>query len=190
MTMKKIFLILTFYSIFYNVCGQEFLGIKVDGKKDAVIQAFKSKGFKIKPDSDITKDVVTLEGMAGSNYIDIAIVCTPKSKTVWKFSVRLPEKTSWSSLKSEYEQYLDILINKYGEPQKKYNFFSSPYKEGDGYEMTALSVEKCFFSAYWTDNTGVSIKISKFKQVNISYENATNSLLDDKERSDVNKNIF
>jgi len=181
---------MTLCSMLSSINGQEFLGIKVDGKKDAVIQSFKSKGFKIKSDSDINKDVVTLEGMAGTNNIDIAIVCTPKTKTVWKFSVRLPEKTTWTSLKNDFEQYLEILINKYGEPQKKYNFFSSPYKEGDGYEMTALSAEKCFFSAYWTDNLGVSIKISKFKQVNISYENVINSSLYDKERDELNKSIF
>jgi hypothetical protein len=188
--MKKIISVILVINIFYSSYGQEFLGIKVEGKKDAVINAFKLKGFKIATNSDMNRDVVRLEGMAGGNNIELAIVCSPKSKTVWKFSVYLPAKTSWNSLERDYEDYLKILTDKYGEPKSKYAFFSSPYENGDGYEMTAVSAEKCTYSAFWPPQIGVSIKITKYKQVNISYENAINSALDDKETSEVNKAIF
>lgn len=171
--------------------GQEFLGIKVGGKKEAVINAFKSKGFKVSPSSNIIKDnVIRLNGSAGGKNLEVAIVCTPKSKIVWKFSVYLPEQSSWYLLKSDYEEHLKLLKNKYGEPNAEYSFFSSPYEEGDGYEMTAVSIEKCTYSAFWPSQIGISIKISKFKQVNISYENAVNSALDDKERAELDKTIF
>ena len=188
--MKKIIIFLTLCSICSFSFGQEFLGIKVDGKKDAVVNAFKAKGFKINTNSGINKDIVTLFGNAGGKNIEIAIVCTPKTKTVWKFSVYLPEKASWFSLKSDYEDYLQILIDKYGEPNSKYAFFSSPYEEGDGYEMTAVGADKCTYSAFWSSEIGISIKISKFKQVNIAYENPKNSALDDKETAELNKSIF
>jgi hypothetical protein len=189
--MKKTILLFISCVIISFSYGQEFLGIKVGGKKQVVIDAFKSKGFKVSPSSNINKDdVIRLYGNTGGKNLEVAVVCTPKSKIVWKFSVYLPEQTSWYSLKSDYEGYLNLLKNKYGEPESEYSFFSSPYEDGDGYEMTAVGNEKCTYSAYWSSQIGISIKISKFKQINISYENAVNSALDDKERAELDKTIF
>jgi hypothetical protein len=131
-----------------------------------------------------------MEGFVGDRNLEVYIKCTPITKTVWGFNVYLPKQTSWSSLKREYEEYLDVLSKKYGEPETKYNFFSSPYKEGDGDEMTAVAVDKCTYSAFWTKNSGLWISISKFKQVVISYENKSNSDLDDKEKSEIKEKIF
>ncbi len=186
--MKNYFLLFLLSLTSYLSLAQEFLGIKVDGKKDAAINAFKSKGFRV--DSDINKDVVTMIGNAGGKNFEINIVCSPKSKTVWKFSVYLPAQISWESLRSDYYEYLKILTDKYGEPKSKFSFFSSPYEEGDGYEMIGVGVEKCTYSAYWSDQIGISIKITKYKQVNIRYENAVNSAIDDKEKAELNKTIF
>ena len=85
---------------------------------------------------------------------------------------------------------MDVLSKKYGEPESTYNFFSSPYKEGDGDEMTAVAVDKCSYSAFWTKTSGLWISISKFKQVVISYENITNSNLHTKEKNEIKKHIF
>lgn len=167
------------------------MGIKVDGKKDAVINAFKTKGFKVNPIHDVNKDdVIRMDGEAGGKKLEVGIACTPKSKTVWKFSVYLPKQSSWYYLKNDFEEYLKLLKDKYGDPISKYSFFSSPYEEGDGYEMTAVGVEKCNYAAYWSDQIGIWIKISKYKQVNINYENAINSALYDKEKAELNKTIF
>lgn len=170
--------------------GQEFLGIKVEGNREQVISLFKSKGFVLSSGNDMSKNVVRMEGNAAGKKIELGIVSTPISKTVWKFAIYLPEQSTWSSLKSDYEEYLKILTDKYGEPKSKYNFFSSPYKEGDGYEMTAVSVEKCGYAAFWPDNKNISLKISKWKQVCINYENTVNSALDDKEKATINSNTF
>jgi len=188
--MKKL-LAITLLLMAVTLNAQEFLGIKVDGKRDAVINAFKLKGFKVNPDYDVNKDlVIRMNGEAGGKRLEVAIVCTPKSKTVWKFSVYLSKQSSWYSLKNDYEEYLKLLSDKYGEPKSKYAFFSSPYEEGDGYEMTAVAVEKCIYAAYWSNQIGISIKISKYNQVNIGYENAVNSALDDKETAELDKTIF
>ena len=167
--------------------GQEFMGIKVDGKKDAAIVAFKSKGFILKDDSDGS---VVMNGRIGSDVVELFITYSPITKTVWGYRVFLPKQSTWSYIKSDYEKYLGILTEKYGSPEKSYNFFSSPYDEGDGYEMTAVAVDKCTYAAFWTKEQGVRIKISKYKQVQISYENAKNSELDDAETKSINTKVF
>ncbi len=186
--MKKIILVILVINIFHSSYGQEFLGIKVDGKSQDVVNAFKAKGFVSKTQTN--PNVVTLNGTVSGKSFEVLVVSTPKSKTVWKISVYLPQKTSWYSLKSEYEEYLKILTDKYGIPENSYTFFSSPYSEGDGYEMTGVSSEKCNYAAFWSEERGISIEISKYKQVNISYQNNTNTILNRKEKAEVDKDIF
>jgi len=168
-----------------SLLGQEFLGVKVDGKKDAVIAVFKSKGFILTNDKD---NSAVLNGTAGGKKVELFIHYTPISKLVWGFKIYLPEKTSWYSLKADYQDFLSLFTEKYGEPDEKFDFFSSPYEEGDGYEMTAVEVEKCSYSAYW--GAKYSVSITQFKQVRLSYENELNVELKEKEKKQINKNAF
>jgi len=185
--MKLIFSI-AFTLLIYTSGAQEFMGVKVEGDKATFISKFKAKGFIITRAEN--SNVVTMKGTVGGKQYELLISSTPKTKQVWKVSVYLPEATSWSTLKSEYEDYLGILTEKYGEPEKKYSFFSSPYDEGDGYEMSAIKLEKCNYSAFWSSSVGIYIAISKFQQVRISYENEKNSALDDLEKKQINSQIF
>ena len=188
--MKKgiMILLLTFLTIISF--SQEFIGIKVDGNINDVVEKFKGKGLKVSNRGSSTPNVISMEGIVGNRNLELNIVCTPTTKIVWKFAVYLPKQTLWTSLKSEYEEYLDLLTKKYGKPKSTYNFFSSPYKEGDGYEMTAVAVEKCTYSAFWPGNLGLYIEISKWKQVKINYENRTNSALSKIEQDEIKNKIF
>jgi hypothetical protein len=187
--MNKGIMILLFTFLTIISFSQEFIGIKVDGKINDVVEKFKGKGLRV-TSSSTTPNVISMEGIVGNRNLELNIVCTPTTKIVWKFAVYLPKQTLWTSLKSEYEEYLDLLTKKYGEPEKTYNFFSSPYKEGDGYEMTAVAVEKCTYSAFWPENLGLYIGISQWKQVKITYENITNSALSKKEQDEIKNKIF
>jgi hypothetical protein len=168
----------------------EFLGIEVDGKRDEVIEKFKAKGFIV--DGDISKgNVVPMKGSIGNRDFELNIVSTPKTKVVWKFSVYLPKQSTWNSLLDDYTRYKKTLTDKYGNPEKSFDFFSSPYELGDGYEMTAVAAEKSHYSAYWTlKGYALSIVISKWKQVRIAYENENNSKISEKEQKDIDSNIF
>jgi hypothetical protein len=183
--MKTLFTcIALFISLLVN--AQEFMGVKVEGSRSQITEAFKAKGFTVLQNSP-ENNVVTMKGTVNSNTVELYASFTPRSNKCWALTVFLPEKTSWYSLKDQYKDYLNILIEKYGEPNNKYSFFSSPYYEGDGYELQAVRLEKCTYSAFWSN---VSIQISKFKQVKIHYENATNAALDDEEKKKVNLNNF
>ena len=185
--MKKVLLVLAVLGSYVSY-AQEFMGVKVGGKKIDVINQFKSKGFTVTKDDN--SNVSALKGTVAGKVYEVVVVSTPITRTVWKISTFLPEASDWYSLKRSYEDYLKVLSDKYGQPESHYNFFSSPYDEGDGYEMTGVAVGKCNYAAYWSDKTGISIDITKWKQVRISYENEVNSALDEKEKSSMNTKIF
>lgn len=166
-----------------NIQAQEFMGVKVAGTASSVIAQFKSKGFTL-----VKQDVsfASLKGVGlNGKDLEVNLVYSPNSKLVWKISVYLPERTSWNTLKNEYQTYLESLTAKYGKPKDSFSFFSSPYEEGDGYEMTAVAVEKCNYAAYFEN---VTIDIAKFKQVNIAYENSANYEIFKRERELINQN--
>lgn len=185
--MKTILLLLGISVMSFSF-GQEFLGIKVDGKLDSVIAKFKSKGFTLKI-TESKKDSSIMEGMAGNSHVEIYISATPVTFMVWKFSVLLPKESSWAALKASYDKYFGILKVKYGEPTKSFDFFISPFSRGDGNELQAVRLEKCIMSSYWT-KLSVGIEISPYDQVKIAYENIINSALANEERKEINNKIF
>jgi hypothetical protein len=162
------------------------MGIKVGGTREEVIYKFRAKGFTVvKNRAD--ENTVIMAGKAGSMPIELYASFTPISGKCWALTVYLPEQTSWYSLKNQYEEYLEIMTSKYGRPNSSYSSFITPYYEGDGYELSALKLEKCIYSAFW--NT-CYIQMSKYLQVKIQYENTINSGLLDAERERVNKRVF
>lgn len=164
----------------------EFMGIDVDGSRSEVTSKFKSKGFTVARER-ADENSIKFTGKVNGMQMEVFAAFTPVSNKCWGFMIYLPEQTSWYEIKKQYNDYLDLLTDKYGTPNSKYDFFSSPYYEGDGYEMSALTLGKCSYAAFWDK---YSIQISKFKQVKIQYENPVNSALADKEEEKVKKKVF
>jgi hypothetical protein len=133
-----------------------------------------------------------MDGKVGYNEVEVFIFTTPKSKKIFRLAVYFPKKNTWSSLKSNYLDLLSILSSKYGEPTSSYESFSNPYYEGDGYEMSAVGLEKVNYLAYWSNinNLAIAIEISKFSQVKILYDNVFNTNLRDKEIKNINSSIL
>lgn len=183
--MKK-FILSAFLFSTMSIYAQEFMGIKVDGTKTDLVTKFKAKGFKVTSNQE--GSVIMDGGNIGGTEVEIVILFTPKTKVAWKFAVFLPKRIDWYTIKAEYEKYKELFVTKYGEPESDYHFFSSPYYEGDGYEISAIGLEKCHYACYWKDY--YSIEISKYKQVKISYENPTNTLLNKQEKTKIETNSF
>ncbi|MFM2229452.1 MAG: hypothetical protein RL607_710 [Bacteroidota bacterium] len=168
----------------------QFMGIPIEGDAVIFINKLKVKGFKVKKYDAI---VTTMTGVFLGNVTnEVLIVHTPKSKKVWKVVVFLQEQIGWSSLKSEYQSLLSKLNNKYGEPSTSYFSFLSPYEEGDGYEMNAVEFEKTNIVAWWnlmyqdgTESGTIMLELSKWKQNKITWENATNGALKEKEQAEL-----
>lgn len=177
--MKKILITLCIIMLSFAMRAQEhmtFMGIPIDGKISAFTQKLEDKGFTYVK----TEDGVTfLTGsFAGNRDCIILVASSIKSLTVWKVLVVFPSKSSWESLKNEYQTMKSLYSRKYGEPNI-YEFFISPYYEGDGYEMTAISIGKAHYESFFKTNDGyihLAIKDGKYRSgyVTVGYEDGIN----------------
>lgn len=188
--MKKITLTIFTLLIWAASYCQTFYGVAISGTIKSVSDSFKTRGFK--PMDFKIEDGMIMKGQLMGKEVELYIFCTPKSKQVFKVAAYFEKIDSWYTIKSDYNSLLNILTEKYGKPDSKYSSFYKPYYEGDGYEMQAVSVEKASFSAYWfgKENTNISISISKFKMINIGYENAIMIEVNDKEKKELANKVF
>ena len=136
------------------------------------VTQLKGKGFELKYIQD--NGAVLSGAFAGKEDCTIYVLCSANTKQVWKVIVDFPKQSSWYSLKGQYNSLKESYTAKYGEP-KSYEFFSSPYEEGDGYEMTAVGVEKCSYASFFkTTQCNIVLKIDKDKCVEVQYEDNIN----------------
>lgn len=168
--MKKA-LIIIFLSFAMNFSfSQSFDGVPISGDLPTAVARYKAKGYTL--DKYITSGAI-LNGKILMNNIQLFIFVTPKTKKVYKVVAYLDEDISWSSLKFTYMKFLGILTDKYGNPDGFTESFITPYYEGDGYELSAVGLEKVDYNAYWLNKAemNIGVEISKFKQVKLTYEN-------------------
>lgn len=178
-------------TISISTFGQYFNEVKIDGSSTEYIAKIKAKGYTVKEYYKNGNGAILKKDLN-----ELYVFWTPKSKIVYKVTLYLPKKDSWYSIKAEYQKYSDILSAKYGEPNPDnvYAYFSKPYYEGDGYEMSALSLGKVTYFKFWdlsaTENLQLGLSISKYEQVEISYENHKNTLIKEKEQYDIDNKTF
>jgi hypothetical protein len=172
-----------------NGMSQVFDGISISGDFNVALQKFKSKGYKVE---EVFPEGAILSGKVASANIELFLFKTPKTSKVFKASVYFPKKDNWYDLKNEFNSYHNLLLEKYGKTTDRFQFFSSPYYDGDGYEMQAVEKDKCTYSSYWSniDGASYSVEITKYKQVKITYENDELFRLKDKEASEIKSQIF
>ena len=192
--MVKKAILSVFFIVFFIVVGGnhvyaqdsishiEFKGIPLNGKLDDFVKKLETQGYKVTESLD---NVIMMDGQFTGKDATILVISTKKSKTVWKVVVKFSEMSSWSSLKSDYYYYKEMFVKKYGSPTRKFEFFSKPYYEGDGYELSALRNEKCYYlSAFETNSGVVYLEISKYKRIEISYEDDANSHIMNREKEE------
>lgn len=171
-----------------------FKNIPIDGSLTKCVNALKNAGYELKyQDPDGVGAI--MEGSFTNQKATVAIITTPQSKTVWKIAVLFEDQNSWYSLKGDYLILKANLTTKYGQPEESFEFFSSPYEEGDGYEMTAIYAEKCHYTSFFAVKSSsdaflgeITIEISKNEtkgRVILSYEDAANTELMKKEKESV-----
>lgn len=161
-----------------------FKGVELNGPLSDFITQMEAKGFVFKNNFENGNGASMTGSFMGYSDCELYIFTTPNSKMVRMVKIYLPEEeNSWSSLKSYYTQSVDAFTKKYGAPGDEYSFFSKPYYEGDGYEMTGVKVDKCNYAAFWELEKGaIFIEISKWCQVCISYEDNLNTQLSSQEK--------
>lgn len=172
-----------------TLSAQEFNGVKIEGDLSTFVYNLKAKNYTLRKYID---GGAILDGKVGYDNVEVFVFTTPKSKKVFRVSVYFEKKATWSSLKSNYYNLLDILKNKYGEPDAQRAEFESPYYEGDGYELSAVKLNKIVYGAAWKDknNLSMTILISEFCQVNITYDNTKNENIRDYEVNNMKNSIL
>jgi hypothetical protein len=188
--MKKLF---TFLFILVSVFSysQSFNGVNISGNVTKTIEELKSKGFSYVKKVDEV-NVYELEGIVNSEQVELYVYYTPATNLTAKFVIFFPEKSSFNSLLEDYNKYSDILSTKYGNASKKQYFFLSPYEKGDGYELQAIKNDKGFVSSFWfsINNCSMSVSISKYAQLKITYENDANMGILEQEIKNKNLTTF
>jgi len=169
--MKKCLFIALMLFIYSNLTNaQSFDGVSISGTINSAIMKYRQKGYVfVKTEAN----VVQMKGTVAGNAVKLLLVSTPTTKLFCKAVVQLPKQDSWLSLKTMYNKFTSLMEEKLGEPDDSYEFFISPYENGDGYELSAISLEKCLYNKFWFEknNLNLSVAINKGKFVEISYEN-------------------
>ena len=196
--MKYAVLLLAF-SFFFQIeslLAQKFNGVECGKPLNETVAAFLAKGFVKEQLDPKDPSSVKIVGYVNGVKHEVIVLASKKTKIAWKFAIFLPEKSTWSSSKTEFLKYKEIYIKKYGEPKSDYNFFSSPYEEGDGSEMLALKNNKCTYSCFFEDEVGnelfielVSITYGK-AQVVLHYQNKIACKLKNEENSEIEQDTY
>ena len=157
--MKRLLTIAVFIFSFMFVMAQTpnnhltFKGIPITGTVENFAQKMEAKGFR-KIDSN--KRCVVFKGeFAGYSECEILVVKVPNRNVVYKVVVLFPKESSWANLEKEYNQFKDMLTNKYGEPFGS----SETFKEGastfsDEAKMSSLKKGNCDYRTVWKVENG------------------------------------
>lgn len=179
--MKHIIFVITFLTLTLNNFSSnhiKFMGIEVNKSTRTFKDSLYTRGFKpIKTD----KKTYSFYGKFANEIVTVEIIPMPKSQNICKIIVLFPKKHTWSQLRADYFDKKKLYLEKY-RLDSDYEFFSSPYEEGDGYELRAVFNEKCKYISFFKVEGGhISIEIDKGSQIKITYEDEENINLAQKE---------
>lgn len=188
--MKKVFLFLIALMLGIVAFAQEknlfdgghlsFKGVSLSGSLDDFVAKLVSDGYTLKG-SQIAGAL--LKGrFASESDCTIGVLTTQRTHIVYCVAVSFEKKTSWISLKNQYQEYKSMLSTKYGEPSKHLERFYSPYYEGDGYELQGLKLGKCTYtSIFEVSNGSVILTMNDDGSLILYYSDKEGSLLNDRE---------
>lgn len=153
-----------------------FRDIEIEGPASIMCEKLKKLGYRSEKKTEFG---YVLEGdFAGISNCDILIIESEYIGEVRRILVSTPIYDRWYSLKEEYFKFKQMYIRKYGDDYnvKSYEFFSSPYEEGDGDEMTALYHDKCTYCTYIKLAEGtIRIGIMSNGRICFGYEDCINT---------------
>ena len=134
---------------------------------ETVVKQLKDAGFKVSKKPDKATGDYSFRGtllghlsngtasMAGGKLARITITIIPEEEAV----------------RATYKQVRDVLVKKYGTPEKTVERYLEPFHEGDGYEQEAIRAGKAQFATRWLDSgETLVVNITPDLNVAVTYE--------------------
>lgn len=151
--------------------AMKFMGIPMRGNINSFAQRLvNEKGCRIVSTND---NSVSLRGKFTGKECEFYVFGSPATNQIWKVTVYMPKLSTWASIKREYLNYKKEFDNKY-DLRSSYDFFGGDYTEGSGNEVAGVEADECHYSAFYNAPGGtIMLKISKYMQVQMSYEDST-----------------
>ena len=131
-----------------SLIAQKFYGVELNQNKSIVINQFIAKGFVI---TETLPAYTTLKGKLVNEKVELVVYQTHTSKLVRKIVIFYDAEPTWDLAKSAYNRKVELLTSKYGPLTDYAENFQSPYYEGDGYELQALSMQKATWMSVWAN---------------------------------------
>ena len=187
--MRRIFAALLISLIALSVSAQEHLkvkGVPIDGTVESFIAKMKAAGLTY--NSKLTEAVgyPVLDGdFAGLSNCHFSVLHT-KNRTVCKVFIASDDIGGWYSTKSKYNDLKELLSTKY-ELLRSFEYFSDPYYEGDGYELSAIRQDKGTYKTFFHCDEGyvtltLSATSSSVGYLSLAYEDTINMAVFSEER--------
>lgn len=166
-----IFILLNHLALLYSSNSIRFMGIDINGDVDTFKKELINKNFIY---SDSYKTAHKFIGKFVNETVELTVLASPITNIVCKVIVNFTQKSNWEDLKKDYFKKKYLYKLKYV-LESEYEFFTSPYEDGDGYEMRAVHRDKCnYLSIFLVQGGGITLSISNSAQVKVTYENSEN----------------
>lgn len=154
--MKKILLLIAIAITSLNTLNAQtaehltFQGIPINGSMSELVKKMQDKGFT---HIESYNTFVLMQGIFTMQHCKIIIAATQKDQ-VYTIMVCTPSSDSWKDLKSSYNGYKNLYTTKYGNPDESQETFISPYRDGQGSELLAISSGNCSYRSAWNVEDG------------------------------------
>lgn len=147
------------------------MGTEVSGNYESFKDSLTLKGFTL---VDSFETLHRFYGKFANEFVTLNVMVTPKTNTVFKVIVYFPERDNWRKLKNDYFAKKEMYKTKYP-LDRDFEFFSSPYEDGDGYELRAVCRGKCNYVSFYLALGGyITVEITKSSQIKVVYEDREN----------------
>ena len=170
---KQLLFLISLVFSFTVAYGQhiKFMGTEVTGDYENFKDSLELKGFTY---IDSFETVHMFCGTFANERVTLNVMSSSKTNIVFKVIVYFPEREGWNELKRAYFAKKNLYKTKYN-LVREFQFFSSPYKDGDGYEMYAVAKDKCKYISFFQAVGGlIAVEIDKSSKIKVVYEDREN----------------
>jgi hypothetical protein len=130
-----------------------FKSVPIDGTLVEYVSKMKQNGFT---HVETENETASLKGdFAGYKECMIEVSTLKQKDLVYKISVSLPTRETWSTLFGNYSDLKEMLTEKYGKPSDLLEKFDGGYSpEGDRMKFSMVESDKCKYQSLWHTEKG------------------------------------